>query len=189
MIDNNTSKMKHFTYLIKEYEKLVYEKSHISLLNDFFDYVCEQENIENAIKISVMSKNRENKIFPHQRRLKSIVLENYANILINTKDKIQNSKNFDELFNILNTNKISGIAELTLYDIALRIGQYLKLFPEYIYIHAGTRIGLKNLLGVKMNKSVIGKNELLEPFCSCNLNPMQLEDFFCYYKNEIKMEY
>jgi hypothetical protein len=40
---------------------------------------------------------------------------------------------------------VTGIGELYVYDTALRIGAKLGVFPEKVYLHAGTRIGVRNL--------------------------------------------
>ena len=40
------------------------------------------------------------------------------------------------------------IGDLTVYDISTRIGAFLKLEPNRIYLHAGTRIGARALLPV-----------------------------------------
>ena len=58
--------------------------------------------------------------------------------------------------------QIKGIGELTIYDTALRIGFYLDIYPDKVYLHAGTREGAKRLIGedkVK-NKKYLEMSEL-----------------------------
>jgi hypothetical protein len=52
-----------------------------------------------------------------------------------------NCSSFDELFQMVDNaiGGIHGIGPLTVYDTACRIGEYLNLKPEKIYLHAGTR--------------------------------------------------
>ena len=38
-----------------------------------------------------------------------------------------------------------GIGSLTVYDTATRIGAFLKLEPDRVYLHAGTRDGARAL--------------------------------------------
>jgi hypothetical protein len=45
---------------------------------------------------------------------------------------------------------IKGFGELAVYDCSLRVGSYLNLLPDKIYLHAGTRKGAEAL---KMNVS------------------------------------
>ena len=37
------------------------------------------------------------------------------------------------------------LGELTVYDVAHRIGAYLQLEPDVVYLHRGTRIGARYL--------------------------------------------
>jgi len=152
---------------------------------DIIEYTIEQKSLEDAIKVAVKSKNKNGNTEPHQRRIYKDVYPNFLNNLLNVKDKIKNVKNFDELINIIFNNKPSGVGELFCYDVALRIGYYLNLLPEKIYIHAGTRTGLRNLLGRIIYEKTIYKHRLPEPFCSCELTPAQLEDFICIYKYDL----
>ncbi|WP_461255906.1 hypothetical protein [Treponema sp. R80B11-R83G3] len=150
---------------------------------DFIEYTIEQNCLKNAIRIAVMSKNRNGNLCPHQRHINKDVYDNFFQNLLKVQEKIENSKSFDELINIITDNKVTGAGELFCYDVALRIGYKLKLLPEKIYIHAGTRKGLKNLLNINNSVKTINKHDLPEPFCSCELTPVQLEDFFCVYED------
>jgi len=71
----------------------------------------------------------------------------------------------------------------------MRIGIYLKLYPDFIYLHSGTKIGLENLLNKKIKDVYIKKENLPEPFWSCDLLSIQLEDLFCHYKKELNDNY
>jgi hypothetical protein len=148
-------------------------------------YTLEQETLEEAIKVAVMSKDKNNIKHSHQWRIYNYVYDEFVKNLLNVKNKINNSKDFDELFNIIDFYKTSGVGELFCYDTALRIGHYLNKLPEKIYIHAGTRKGLKLLLDRIIFERTIYKHDLPEPFCSCELTPAQLEDFFCVKKDYI----
>jgi hypothetical protein len=46
---------------------------------------------------------------------------------------------------VLELVDVPGIGELYVYDTALRIGAKLGVFPEKVYLHAGARIGVRNL--------------------------------------------
>jgi len=186
----NTNITEYHKTLIADYKNYVGREfwATDSYYVDYMEYISEHE-LEDAIKIAVFSRNRDGKICHHQRRIKLSAMQNFAQNLISVKEKIGNAKDFDELYNILWAKKVPGIGDLTAYDICLRIGVYLKLLPDYIYIHAGCKEGLENLLKKKMKVEVIKKEELPEPFCSCDLVPTELEDFFCNYRKHLKAKY
>ena len=72
------------------------------------------------------------------------------------------------------------------YDVAIRIGSYLGLHPELVYLHAGTRKGLKNLMKGKVKDNFIKKEDLPEPFKSSDLTCHEIEDILCIYKDKFK---
>ena len=124
--------------LIKKYEELIGD-SYFN--NSFTQFVKKQNNINDAIQTAVLAINENGKMFSHQTCIKKSVLYSYIDSLVNVNNQIQNSKTFEELHNILSVNRVFGIGDLTVYDTTLRLSQYLNLFPEYIYIHAGTKKG------------------------------------------------
>jgi hypothetical protein len=152
-------------------------------MDSVVQYVLEQKDIDNAIVKAALSRDKNGKKHSHQWRLPNDVLEDYSQILLKEKDRIGKSKSFDDLFYLLSSLKIHGAGELLIYDTSVRIGYFRKLFPKKIYIHEGTRIGLEKLLKRKIYEKTIEKQQLPEPFCSCDLTPGQLEDFFCLNKN------
>ena len=96
---------------------------------------------------------------------------------------IKKAENFDDLLNIIERAAPKGIGELMVYDTAVRVGAFLNLSPDKIYLHAGTKTGLKKLNG-KFKGKTITKNQLPEPFKSSSLDCYELEDVLCIYKNE-----
>jgi hypothetical protein len=177
---------------ISEYyrEKLIEyidRRGNIFSTDKFLKYVMEQKTLENAIDVAVRSLDKNGKKQSHQKRLKNSVLSEFGHIVIvSEKEKINNAKTFDELYKIIKRNKIDGVGEMLEYDVSIRIGCYLQIYPERIYLHTGTRKGIENLYGHKINKNYLYKNELPDPFNNCDLTPGQLEDFFCIYKEADK---
>jgi hypothetical protein len=68
------------------------------------------------------------------------------------------------------------------YDTALRIGAYLHLKPELVYLHAGTRIGARNL-GFDSSAEFIATRNFPDEF-RC-LSASEIEDVLCIYKDEL----
>jgi hypothetical protein len=78
---------------------------------------------------------------------------------------------------------IRGIGLLTIYDTAHRIGAYLKLSPEQVYLHAGVRTGAKALgLGDWQSKLPM----TVFPPAFQWLRSAQVEDCLCIYKSQIQ---
>jgi len=150
-------------------------------------FCLKSPNIEIAISRAVMARDENGNKHSHQRRfVKDNTLAELYTKLLKIKDKIIIVNNFDELFELIyKTYVFNDRFSLTIYDTALRLGFYLNKFPEKIYLHAGTKIGIEKLIG-KIENHFVMKKYLPEPFKSCDLNEYELEDLFCIYKDEIK---
>ena len=171
--------IKHYKSKIMEYKN---ERNDNCSVDRVVKYVLKQKNIEEAINTAVMSRDENGKKHSHQKRLPNICLKDYSQKLLIIKNQISQVKSFNSLDMLLEQNRIHGVGELLIYDVSVRIGEYLKIYPETIYIHAGTRTGLQNLLKRRIYEKQIKKETLPDPFRSCDLTPGQLEDFFCIYK-------
>ena len=80
-----------------------------------------------------------------------------------------------------NSEHINGIGELTEYDIASRIAACYGIYPQKVYLHAGTREGAKKI-GLKTYK-----DRHLEiskfPKWLQGEEPYVIEDFLCVCKD------
>jgi len=106
--------------------------------------------------------------------------------LLANAQRIRQSKSFDDLFNLVDTGlePVSGIGELYVYDTSLRIGAKQNLLPQMVYLHAGTRIGAR-ALGLKIQ--AVALKPLAFPPEFRQLEPHEIEDVLCIFKDEIKM--
>ncbi len=68
------------------------------------------------------------------------------------------------------------------YDTAIRIGARFDLEPVKVYVHAGTRDGVR-ALGLDGGQSVIEMHELPEPIR--RLSGREAEDLLCRYKSSL----
>lgn len=149
------------------------------------NYVLNQTNFDEVIRIAVRSRDHLGKMHSHQRRVPREAFDGFIKALFDIKDKIRNSNDFDRLFLLIQTegNRIYGVGEMLIYDTAFRIGQWLKIFPKKIYLHRGARVGVERFMGRRIYREYILKDELKQPFNNCPLECWQLEDFFCIYKD------
>jgi len=78
---------------------------------------------------------------------------------------------------------IDGIGALMVYDTALRLGAFLQLEPDLVYLHAGTRDGAA-ALGVDRSRETVRAEEL--PAALQALHPHEIEDCLCIFKAQLK---
>ena len=139
-------------------------------------------SIDEAIEKAAFARLPSGKRHPHQYRLKHRDLQRVHQRL--KLYDIESCETFHELFETVHEaiTGISGIGELMVYDTAHRLGSYLGLEPEYVYIHAGVRKGSK-ALGFKGSVKWIDPSTLPRAFKK--LTPGEIEDCLCIYKDEL----
>jgi len=142
-------------------------------------------DIENVIELAATSRNLKDKKHSHQYRIPNKLLDDFAINIISKKGQLLIVESFEDLLNIIIGCKVKGVGELTIYDTAERIGHFLNLFPDKIYLHCGVRSGAKILLGSIPNKFLT-----IEQFPSIFIRPdfssTDIENFLCIYKNRFK---
>ena len=110
------------------------------------DYCIKSANFEEAVNRACRCRNEEGKKHNHQSKVQDVVLMRWKDKIINGIN-VDNIRDFDQLFDTLELLKIWGIGPVTHYDVATRIGAWLKLEPEQLYLHAGVLDGWKLLYG------------------------------------------
>ncbi|MDP1763817.1 MAG: hypothetical protein Q8L07_07995 [Sediminibacterium sp.] len=165
--------------IIKHYKKLKVENP-----DTWVEFCAEQKNLYLAIQYAALATNKLKKRNPHQYRLKQTDLQVFSELLLSLEVDIAKAKTFDELFLIISKRSVKGIGELTKYDTAIRIAAFLKLNPEKIYLHAGTKKGAINLLNKRITTKTISKDELPNIFQT--LSCAEIEDILCIYKDRLK---
>ncbi len=150
-----------------------------------------QKSLKSAIRAAgmarTMRKDREIR-HPHQWRLSDDTLSRARKALEKAIGDIGQCESFEELWSLVKgtIGAIHGIGDLTVYDTAVRIGFFLGLEPEVIYLHAGTRKGAA-ALGLGRGKQSIAVSELPQELRK--LTPSQIEDFLCIFKDQLKALY
>ena len=148
------------------------------------DYYRNQPSFIKAIEVAALAKTRDGSKHDHQWRIPVDVLKQAQIALVLIADELRACKTFRELHDRveLEIGKIKGIGKLTIYDTAHRIGAYLGLEPEFVYVHAGVKKGAK-ALGFK-GRSIILKEELPKEFS--RLKPYEIEDCLCIYADKLE---
>jgi hypothetical protein len=148
------------------------------------DYYKAMPSLFEAISMAALALNHKGKRHNHQRRLKSSTLLLVKEKLLNEYYAIQIAKDFDTLYDIVKSARVTGYGELAIYDAALRLGAFLNIFPTEVYLHAGTTIGAKKLLSNKPSKHTIKIENLPEEFHP--LTAYEIEDLLCIFKDRLK---
>lgn len=150
------------------------------------DEFIKSDTYEKCIYHSFYDEN--GKKYPHQFRIPKTILDEYKEKLLPLESEFMNCKNFDEIYELFKKHRIYGIGKLTIYDVALRTSQNYKIYPDYVYLHAGAKVGALNAGLIKK----YGKNDKLTlDEISKKLHWLKgvkaylIEDFLCIYKDDI----
>ena len=136
-----------------------------------------------ALRHAALAIDSNCKKYLHQRRLKQKALNKSLANLTKIKSNIKSCKSFDQLHALLDSKlqKVKGLGTLFIYDTAFRLGVNLGLYPQKVYLHAGTRMGAKRL-DLNYEEPYLEMKEVPRPLRK--LKPYQVEDFLCIYKNK-----
>lgn len=143
-------------------------------------WYASQPNLGAAICVATLSKTSEGKRHPHQYRIPQQALERArCRLTANFRE----AASFHELWEIvdLESGGIHRIGELAVYDISHRLGAFLGLRPDNVYLHAGARAGAK-CLGI-MSGRFVSRGGL--PSQLQRLSSAEIEDCLCIYKKEL----
>ncbi len=140
-----------------------------------------QRTLADALENAALARLPSGKRAHHQRRLSSSTL-NAAWIALQQCD-FNTCNDFHDLFCLIGqtVRPIDGIGELYIYDTALRIGAFLRLVPDRVYLHAGVRVGAR-AFGFTGGDYILCSDL---PVAFTALQPHQIEDCLCIYKREL----
>ena len=149
-------------------------------------YFEDQRSLSAAIREATLTwLMPSSKKHPHQWRISRAPLEEGERRLQAASKRMKQAADFAALHQIVDSElgHIRGIAELTIYDIAHRLGAFLRKNPAHIYLHAGTRRGAA-AFGLK--GATIRPEEL--PAAFSKLTAAEIEDCLCIYEDELREE-
>ena len=156
-------------------------------LRDYKD----QPTLNDAIRIAALSELPCGKRHRHQSRRKQSALDESARRLLDVQDKIKMCQDFEGLRGLVDRTigDVRDIGPLTIYDISLRIGAKLGLYPQAIYLQAGVISGAKALEIYHKRETIPIKHIRIEHIpkpISSRLEPHEIEDFLCICKDELE---
>lgn len=175
---------KHPEGSLKSYKAIVdaYVDDYQGLLGDMLSKFGELSYVD-AVRYASRGQTTDGARHLHQRRLKKSTLDEVERLL--TSVDLRQYRDFASLYRAIanRLDRCSGVGLLMKYDTALRIGANLGVFPERVYLHAGTSAGAK-ALGFSVEDSPIERSRLPKEFHS--LEPHELEDCLCIFKDELQ---
>lgn len=165
--------------------------------DDICTMCAEADTIEDAISYAVLSYRPNGKKHNHQSKVR--VLPQWNLHLQQAKNirYIWDSTTFHDLLVHLENFKIPGIGPTTCYDVATRVGYFMRLYPRNVYIHAGVAMGARALgLYPPQHAEAVRTGaplrwyeplEFPAPLRSFPVN--DIEDFLCCYREAIGSRY
>jgi hypothetical protein len=159
-----------------------YDGIHRHRAEDELHWFIQARSLAEVISRAALAIDSRGKRFAHQRRIPSSALREARAALLREQSKIQACRDFDELLTTIThtLDDVFGLCELFCYDTAFRIGGYLRLYPEKVYLHSGTREGAR-ALGLRVGlRKAIDVAELPDELGG--LPPHEIEDILCIYK-------
>lgn len=141
-------------------------------------------SLEKAIEKAALALDEDEKRSAHHRRRTAVQLSRGKSALVAALPDLRRCKNFDKLHNLVRkaTKPIKGLGKLYTYDTANLIGAHLRLSPERVYLHSGTRKGAR-ALGFSGGLAYLMPSQL--PARLQVLKPYEMEDFLCIYERDL----
>lgn len=173
-------------------------------------------NYATAVRRAVEARGEDGKHHNHQSKvditarrklgatLVSPPIKKRVEYIVSIKDNPAAETNyytaFDALHDMIDEVKPFGIGPVTVYDVAVRVGEYLGIRPASVYVHAGVREGIKELEQALLRQGpmtvraqrLVGAHKLprvpmyLFPGAFKAVDADTLEDILCTYREVFK---
>jgi len=143
---------------------------------------AESSTWEKALERAWNSRFCNGKMYSHQCHVAHKLPEGLK-ISLDAKVQPSRFKDFHKLYSWIKSINIciKGLGDTTTYDVARRLlGVWMRMQPEFVYLHAGSAKGAKKL-------GIEGEAVLLSAFPHQiqKLSVTHTENFLCLYKKEI----
>lgn len=173
-------------------------------------YCRKSKNFAEAVRRAVESRDKDGKHHNHQSKVDITARRQFGSRIIAYKKDIKRIRDhtgpgddvfsefyrpFDALHDLFDSIKPFGIGPVTVYDVAVRVGAFLEIEPESVYMHAGVKQGLKALIDAmgrasdpKLAAAIHGAEKLprvpmyLFPKPLKKMRADDVEDILCTYR-------
>jgi hypothetical protein len=144
---------------------------------------AKEDSLAGAIRRAALCLRPDGKKHSHQCLIPQPVLEEAEKRLQAAAKRLSRASDFAALHRLVEEEigGISGIGELTVYDVAHRVGAYLGIIPALVYLHRGTKAGAA-ILGFR--GKTLHPNDL--PTAFSRLTAAEIEDCLCIYRHELR---
>ncbi len=139
-------------------------------------------DLETAIRSAALARTADDKRESHQRRIPVEALSEFEKSLQGLRTKLKSAKDFETLFDLIESQRIDGVGPLTIYDTAVRIGAHLGLCPERVHLHAGVTVGAR-ALNLDTTSGPLSMDDVPAPLR--RLSADDVENFLCIYKDAL----
>lgn len=134
-----------------------------------------------AVYRAVASRDRNGKMHNHQSKVRESARNLLGDRII---EEIVTAEDFDMLHDFIDELKPWGIGPVTVYDVSVRIGAFLGLEPQSLYLHAGVLAGWEALMGPLASRAQFGRVRRMDwPMALIGMKADDVEDFLCTYRS------
>lgn len=154
-------------------------------------------SFDDAVWIACASRRGNGKMHSHQTKVSKDARREFGHRIIDRFDssplhghrdprKLE-GLTFDQFYDKLWDIRPAGIGPLTTYDVATRVGAYLELEPESLYLHTGVRVGYEAMYSGSRRASLVAVRVpvYLWPTPLTQLSADMAEDFLCTYRDAL----
>ncbi len=147
----------------------------------YADWLADSPDLRTAVDRAVRSRMPDGTHHNHQSKVKLDARLEFGRRITETLERGVSARTFHQLWLLCHSCVVPGIGPLTIYDVAERIGRYLRLRPDRVYLHAGTKLGAEALGIDCRNKEWLMMDDLPAPMRS--LYGDEAEDFLCVFSS------
>ncbi len=145
-------------------------------------FMKQSTSLAQALDRAANARGSDGRMQSHQWRIGAVTLRRWHIRLKKHLKATRACRSFDELHDLLWSLRLPRVGQLAVYDASVRLGHYLNLKPRAVYLHAGTRVGARNL-GLPASGKTLAMRDLPAPLR--RLSADHVENFLCIYKMAI----
>lgn len=145
------------------------------------------DTFDDAVWIACASRRSNGKMHTHQTKVKLEARREFGYRIIELyhSEEWSDEFTFEQFYDALWKIRPAGIGPLTVYDVATRVGAFLKLEPVHIYLHTGARTGWEILTG-RPSRGLVRVPPEDWPAPLRQLSADEAEDFLCTYRDALR---